>query len=234
MEETIVKTKKGKKEYWTNVHEEAIIEYNNPATTHRRKNFVFTELINPAMLDLIEGISQMPKFHTLYYITKEQLKDFAYEKVIEALPRFKPGRLGKNGYPVRAYSYYGTIAKNAMIFINKRANKIGKLFVYDFDISYQERKDPGTFNLDEALMDYINKVDNVLIENELTDEEIYFFTEFKNILFRWNEIEFDKDKNNFEKLNVKEFKNFLCRELCMNKLQINEYFKKFQELVTTI
>jgi hypothetical protein len=232
MGKEIIKTKKGKKEYWTNIHEEAIIEYNNTETSERRKNFIFKEIINPAILELIEGVSQMPKFHTLYYLTKDQLKDFAYEKIIEALPLFKPGRFGKNGYPVRAYSYYGTIAKNSMIYINKRANKIGKLFVYDFDISYQERKDNDVFNLDEALFDYIQKINLVLLNNKLKDDEIYFFNELKLVLHRWNEIEFEKDKNNFEKLNVKEFKNFLCKELSMNRLQINEYFKKFQKLVS--
>lgn len=226
-------TKKLKKEYWTDIHEEAVLEYINPETTQKRKNYVFEYIINPALLDLIEGISQMQRFHSLYCITKEELKDIGYEKVILALDKFKPGRIGKNGYPVKAYSYYGTVAKNAMQFANKEAIKNNNYIVNDFDLSFYNKEDIESFNLqmylDECKLKFekINKFD-------LLPEEKYFMYELEKCIMNWNKIQFLKDKTGTEKLSQREFKSYLCSELEMNKIQFNNYYKRFQELLTLI
>jgi len=105
---------KKKNNYFTKVHEVAIIEY---ASTDDRsvRSRLYTELIGPAFNELVDKIVYTYKFNTLPNI--DYLKDDCKLWLITILGKYDPERKSK------AFSYFSVITKNWFIHKVKQNSK---------------------------------------------------------------------------------------------------------------
>ena len=108
------RAKSKKNNYFTKVHEEAIIKY---ALTDSRgiRTELYVELIGPAFDELVDKIVYTYKFNTLPNI--DYLKDDCKLWLITILDKYDPERKSK------AFSYFSVITKNWFIHKVKQNSK---------------------------------------------------------------------------------------------------------------
>jgi hypothetical protein len=113
-----IRRSKNSKNYFTKVHENAIIEYNNPLTTYRRKEELYVSLLKPAFDQMVDKIVFTYKFTTLPNI--DVLRQECKVWLVTVLDKFNPDKGSK------AFSYFSVITKNWFIQKvkkNKKANQ---------------------------------------------------------------------------------------------------------------
>jgi hypothetical protein len=113
-----IRRSKNSKNYFTKVHENAIIEYNNPLTTYRRKEELYVSLLKPAFDQMVDKIVFTYKFTTLPNI--DVLRQECKTWLVTVLCKFNPDKGSK------AFSYFSVITKNWFIQKvkkNKKANQ---------------------------------------------------------------------------------------------------------------
>ena len=127
----MAKRRRSKKsnQYFTKVHEEAIISY---AITDDRsiRTELYIQLIGPAFDELVDKIVYTYKFNTLPNI--EYLKDDCKLWLITILDKYDPERKSK------AFSYFSVITKNWFIHKVKQNSKRLKRDVQYEDLNGQE------------------------------------------------------------------------------------------------
>lgn len=119
-----VKKKRGI--YFGATQEKAIIKYNSPETSHKEKNELFEKTISPAFRKIVSGVLEMPIFRNLGRLNREEVIENTFFRLIEKIHKFQPGMIGKTGQPVKAYSYFSTIAKHFILEQKVRHEKILK------------------------------------------------------------------------------------------------------------
>jgi DNA-directed RNA polymerase specialized sigma24 family protein len=113
--------------YFGEEHENAIIKYNNQETIEREKNELFRKFIEPAFRKIISGVLEMKMFRNLGKLNREDVIDNTFFRLIEKIHKFEPGMISiKTGKPVKAYSYFSTIAKNFILEQKVRHEKVLK------------------------------------------------------------------------------------------------------------
>jgi hypothetical protein len=113
-----IRRSKNSKNYFTKVREDAIIEYNNPLTTYRRKEELYVSLLKPAFDQMVDKIVFTYKFTTLPNI--DVLRQECKVWLVTVLDKFNPDKGSK------AFSYFSVITKNWFIQKvkkNKKANQ---------------------------------------------------------------------------------------------------------------
>ena len=98
--------KKGSNQYFTKVHENAILEYQK-CTTQKERNELYKDIIRPAFLEMINKIVFTYKFTNLPNV--DSLKDECEIHLITILSNFDPTKGSK------AFSYFSVITKNWFI-----------------------------------------------------------------------------------------------------------------------
>ena len=120
------KKKKNKGDYFTDVHEQAILKFNNKTTSEKERKHLFDTIIEFGFRDISDRILDMPKFHNLPKgLTREELVEDAYYRLVEKISKFT-AKIGKSGKPAKAFSYFSTIAKNYVLERKVRFEKILK------------------------------------------------------------------------------------------------------------
>ena len=102
-----IRRSKNSKKYFTQVHEDAIIEYNNPDTSYRRKEELYVKTIKPALDQMVDKIVFTYKFTTLPNI--DILRQECKVWLVTVLDKFNPDKGSK------AFSYFSVITKNWFI-----------------------------------------------------------------------------------------------------------------------
>ena len=105
------KTKKTRKPrtkrmYFTQIHEDAIIEYNN-STDFKRKTELYETLIHPALDEMVDKIVYTYKFTSLPNIA--ELQQDCKVMLVTILHKYDPSKGSK------AFSYFSVITKNWFI-----------------------------------------------------------------------------------------------------------------------
>ena len=90
-----------KRMYFTKVHEDAIIEFNNPETELKRKSELYETLIHPALDEMVDKIVYTYKFTSLPNIA--ELQQDCKVMLVTILHKFKP----EKGH--KAFSYFSVI-----------------------------------------------------------------------------------------------------------------------------
>ena len=124
--------KRQKNNYFTKVHEGAIIKY---ASTDDRavRTELYIELIGPAFDELVDKIVYTYKFNTLPNI--DYLKDDCKLWLITILDKYDPERKSK------AFSYFSVITKNWFIHkVKQNAKKIKRDIQYE-DLNSEENNE---------------------------------------------------------------------------------------------
>ena len=118
MEEQKKKRKpRTKRLYFTQVHEDAIIEYNK-TKDYKRKSELYETLIQPALDEMVDKIIYTYKFTSLPNIEDLQLD--CKVMLVTILHKYKPEKGSK------AFSYFSVITKNWFIAQVKKNNKKNK------------------------------------------------------------------------------------------------------------
>jgi|TARA_Y100000114_G_scaffold152829_1_gene171779 DNA-directed RNA polymerase specialized sigma subunit len=106
--------KRTKRLYFTEVHENAILEYCSTADRKKREE-LYRELIQPAMNEMVDKIVYTYKFTTLPNI--DELRDECKIWLTTILEKFDPSKGSK------AFSYFSVITKNWFIHKVKKHSK---------------------------------------------------------------------------------------------------------------
>ena len=104
-----------KRLYFTQVHEDAIVEYNN-ITDFKRKTELYETLIHPALDEMVDKIVYTYKFTSLPNIS--ELQQDCKVMLVTILHKYDPSKGSK------AFSYFSVITKNWFIAqVKKNAKK---------------------------------------------------------------------------------------------------------------
>tara|TARA_R100001460_G_scaffold55057_2_gene94357 strand:- start:983 stop:1696 length:714 start_codon:yes stop_codon:yes gene_type:complete len=160
-----IRRSKNSKKYFTKVHEDAIIEYNNPETSYRRKEELYVTLLKPAFDQMVDKIVFTYKFTNLPNI--DILRQECKIWLVTVLDKFNPDKGSK------AFSYFSVITKNWFIQKVKKNKK-------------QNQREVELAELSKEL-----ELKHISVENDYDDEREK--EEFWNHL--WTEIDkWDTDK----------------------------------------
>ena len=228
--------------YFTEQHEEAIIKYNDENTSIKDKNYLFEKFIDPGFKKIVGGILEMKMFHNLGKLNREEVIDHTYFRLLEKINKFRPGMIGKSGQPVKAYSYFSTIAKNFILEQKLRNEKIleNKADVetsIDLSILSEETLEKMS-NYDKQEVEFedyittfkntkniiLNSIYSVIQEEESKEERkdeelIKLGYCLRYLIDKWDKIEFMK-KN--------EFMRILTLYTGLNQQKVSFLFKRFK------
>jgi len=236
-----VTTPKKRGIYFGNEQEEAIVKFNDPNTSAQEKVYLFEKLIEPAFKKIISGVLEMPMFHHLGRLNREELIDNTFYRLVEKMNRFNRNMIGKNGQPVKAYSYFSTIAKNHILEQKVRNEKILKhkadvessidLTILSEDtLQKMSNYDKQEVHFDtyenifketrEKILFEIEKVIAIEEGKEKPDNDLIKIGYcLKYLIKKWDKIEFMK-KN--------EFMRILSLYVGLKQQQVSLLFKKFK------
>ena len=125
------KSSDGKNQYFTKVHEEAILEYAS-ITDNVRKTQLYISLIQQAFNEMVEKIVYTYKFNNLPNI--EDLKNECKVFLTTILDKYDTSRGSK------AFSYFSVITKNWFIHKVKKNNCKKEVYIEDIKDSPQEEE----------------------------------------------------------------------------------------------
>lgn len=237
---------KKRERYFEEREEQAIIKYNDPATEQKEKNILFEKIIGPCFKKTIDGVLEMPKFrHLPKSMNRVALIEDTFFRLVEKIYKFQAGMISKkSGLPVKAFSYFSTVAKNFILEQITKHNKILKNKAdvetsIDLSILSEDtlEKISGHDVQEIVLDDYvtifsgtrkmiIEIVKDLIIEEEEKEKRDEDFIKLgyclKYVLEKWNNIEFMK-KN--------EFMRILTLYSCMPQQKVSFLFKRFKTAV---
>jgi len=101
-----IRRSKNSKKYFTKIHENAIIEYNN-STDYDRREELYRTLIQPPLSEMVDKIVFTYRFTTLPNI--DTLREDCKVWLTTVLDKYKPEKGSK------AFSYFSVITKNWFI-----------------------------------------------------------------------------------------------------------------------
>jgi hypothetical protein len=144
---TTRKTKKKKINYFTKVHEEAVIKY-ALSRDLRERTILYRDILQPVFNEMVDKIVYTYKFNSLPNI--DSLKDECKIWIVTILDKFDPLK----GY--KAFSYFSVITKNWFIQKTKKNNsKLSRELVYEdihshhdtlvVESTYYEQRDQHEF-----------------------------------------------------------------------------------------
>ena len=127
--------KRTKRKYFTQAHEDAIIQYNN-SDSKAERTILYESFIQPAFSEMVDKIVFTYKFNTLPNI--DQLRQECKVHLTTILCKYNPETGSK------AFSYFSVITKNWFIHKVKKTNKRNKREVNIEDLSV------------DALLEYVS------------------------------------------------------------------------------
>lgn len=134
--------------YFTQVHEDAIIEYCQPQTTYNRRCELYEGLIQPAFNEMVDKIVFTYRFTSLPNI--DELRQDCKVWLTTILAKYDPNRGSK------AFSYFSVITKNWFIHQVKKTTKRARREV-DYEKAGKEINDTLQSSNNPIVEDYIQK-----------------------------------------------------------------------------
>jgi len=188
--------------YFGKREEQAIKTYLS-SDSKREKDKLFEEIINPALIKLIDGVQQMPMFQKIIGITREELAEKTYHHIINNIEKFDESKVGKDGKPVKAYSYFGTAAKNFILYEkiqnDKMIAKRGGVLNSDDFCNVIEDKSRGEAIFKESREETIRKLKHFGLSNNSSKNDLLVCSHLVYMLKNWEQLEFS-NKNEFVRL----------------------------------
>jgi hypothetical protein len=224
------KPKTERKGYFYEEQEEAVKKYLE-AQDQDERNEVFNTVLKPAFTKMIESIIRRYKL----YVPEEEFKetfDDTLSFLSSKMANFDPSKHHK------AYSYYGTICKNYLIYkINQFKKKIERNEQYDDvyerfqnNIDYSQPDMEGTTSLAEDLVKNTVKKIHSMIDDEnegLTDNEKKVGLAMCELFENWEDILCTDGSNKLQKSSVL---YFLREETMMSTKELRDNMKKFRDV----
>ena len=173
-------SKRRKNEYFTKVHEDAIIRY-VLTDSKEEKTKLYIEYIQPAFNEMVEKIVYTYKFTTLPNI--ESLKDDCKIWLTTILDKYNPNRNSK------AFSYFSVITKNWFIGNIKKNKK-----ALTREVSYESL-------IDETGLDMIDRVEENLYEKKREEQEFLYLLNDKMKIWEQEALK-EKEKRVVQAINI--------------------------------
>ena len=148
--------------YFTQVHENAIIEYCKEETTYNRRCELYEGFIQPAFSEMVDKIVFTYKFTSLPNI--DELRDDCKIWLTTILAKYDPNRGSK------AFSYFSVITKNWFIHQVKKTTKRAKR-----EVEYEK--------VGKEINDAMQTSNNPIIDDYIEKE---FWTHFHKELESWD------------------------------------------------
>lgn len=219
------KTDSTKENYWGEREEQAVIDY-LATEDKKKKNEIYNKTLRPALDTLIECIIRRYKLFVPeedYEVTFRDVSTFIFDK----FDNFKPGKH-------KAYSYYGTVCKNYLIGrIEKYTKSLEKNPSYDTmesnltnNIRYSEEMDKGQEVAQECIERLIEKIQQMLDDSSLKENEIKLGKALINLFQDWD---FILTTDGSYKLNKSAVLLFLKDATGMDAKGIRDNMKKFKK-----
>ena len=224
------KPSKNKKNYYfCEEQEEAVREYLS-ADTKDEKDAVFDKWLRPAFTKMAESIIRR---YNLYLPDEEfkQTFDDTISFLMTKIDNFNPN----TGY--KAYSYYGTICKNYLIYKinqfnknqkrNERYDAIQTDLTNNIKFSYDESSNKVEF-LNDLITKTIMEIRNIIKKkdkNKLTDDEIKVGRALIELMSNWEDLFEQMGSNKFNKSSIL---LFLKETTLLNTKQIRDGMKKYK------
>ncbi len=222
------KPKNERKGYFYEEQEEAVKKYLETKNQSER-NEVFNSVLKPAFTKMIESIIRRYKL----YVPEEE-----FEETFNDTLSFLASKMG-NFDPTKhhkAYSYYGTICKNYLIYkINQFKKKTERNEQYDEisekiqnNVNYSEEKEDGQSVAEELVNEVVKKIKNMIVDTglTLTDDEKKVGVAMCQLFENWEEILCQDGSNKLQKSSVL---YFLREETMMTTKVLRENMKKYKE-----
>jgi hypothetical protein len=212
--------------YFGKREETAVVKFLT-SDSEREKNDLFLRIIDPAFIKLIDGVLQMPKFQKIIGITREELAENIYHHIVTNMEKFDWTKTGKDGKPVKAYSYFGTAAKNLALYTKIQNDKIiaqrgGSLDVDNFS-NIIEDKILGEVIFKEKKDDTIAKLRQFSLSNNCSKGDLMVCNCLVYMLSNWDMLEFNS-KNEFIRL-LTYYTGFKVNVITSSLKKIRSYVK---------
>ncbi len=212
------------------------------AKTQYDRTIIFNSHLRNAFTKLVESIIRTYELYDKDEDFEEQFND-SLSFIMTKIENFKPGKIGKSGKPVKAYSYFGTITKRYLI--SKLKDKYEeKLKAVSYEDISQELNDDERFSyhIDEEKnihdKQFFNGLGEVIKKQmdstNMKQNDVIIGKTIVELLDRWDTI-FD-DKGN-HKGSVKYNKNLILlylREITgLQPKDIRKSLKHFKKVYFT-
>ena len=214
------------KMYFSEKQEEAVKEYLESSDSARR-NEIFNEVLKPAFKKMIESIIRRYKL----FVPDEEFDD-TFNDVLSFLStkmdKYNPSKNRK------AYSYYGTICKNQLLYkINQYHKKVERNEQYDdtyekFQNSLDYSTDDSTRTFAEDLVERTVVKIKTMVEDpneELSDTERKVGIVLANLFENWDEV-LPEDGSN--KLNKSTILFYLRENTMLSTKELRDNMKKYK------
>ena len=148
--------------YFTQVHENAIVEYCQPQTTYKRRCELYEDLIQPAFNEMVDKIVFTYRFTSLPNI--DELRQDCKVWLTTILAKYDPNRGSK------AFSYFSVITKNWFIHQVKKTTKRARR-----EVEYEK--------VGKEINDAMQTSDNPMVDKYIEKE---FWDHFYKELESWD------------------------------------------------
>ena len=209
--------------YWGDIQETAVISFNNNDEVDD-KHKIYSDVIQPAFLKLIENIYYTYNFNKILY-DYQQIQHEAMAHLYEKLNKFDPSSGAKS------FSYFGTIVKNWMIQQCNAAKK--QVFVDNenvdtiiFDKSIEHYNDTEKTESDFAFISGLTlHFDDLMINNELSKDDVAVLSIINDIL---------KNYHKFNIYNKKQLYVYVREATDLPSRKITKSIKKIKNTYTVL
>jgi hypothetical protein len=222
------KPKNERKGYFYEEQEEAVKQYLE-AEDPAKRNEVFNTVLKPAFTKMIESIIRRYKL----YVPEEEFDETFNDTMSflsSKMANFNPSKHYK------AYSYYGTICKNYLIYkINQFKKKIERNEQYDDvyekfqnNINYSEDENDNKSIAEELVRNTAEKIHQMLNDEncELTENEKKVGLAMCELFENWEEILCSDGSNKLQKSSVL---YFLREETMMTTKELRDNMRPFKD-----
>ena len=158
-----MKKKRKSKQYFTQIHEDAILEYIS-STSQTKRNALYRDTIRPVFLEMINKIVFTYKFTSLPNV--DMLKDECEIHLITILSNFNPNRGSK------AFSYFSVITKNWFIAkVKKTAIQLKRESAFEDISKNAESQHLAVYNEYDKIREWKEFMNHLWIEIERWDQQ---------------------------------------------------------------
>ena len=160
--------RKRKNYYFTQVHEQAIIDYCN-TEEYQKRNELYNNFIGPVFDEMVDKIVYTYRFTTLPNV--DVLREDCKHWLITILNKYDPNRGSK------AFTYFSVVTKNWFIHQVKKTSKKAKreILLEDYYLDVHEKEKT----------DHVLVIQNTIIEDQIKYE---FFMHLKGEIKSWDNL----------------------------------------------
>lgn len=222
------KPKNERRGYFYEEQEAAVKKYLETEDPEER-NEVFNTVLKPAFTKMIESIIRRYKL----YVPEEE-----FEETFNDTMSFLSSKMG-NFNPTKhykAYSYYGTICKNYLIYkINQFKKKVERNEQYDDvyerfqnNINYAQDEIDGKPLAEELVVNIQKKIHEMIDDetSDLTENEKKVGLAMCDLFENWEDILCSDGSNKLQKSSIL---YFLREETMMNTKELRDSMRKFKD-----